>query len=315
MAERISVLNLSIVIPAYNEQEVVAHTLKHVYAEAIKVTDSFEIIIVDDGSTDQTAYEVLRLKNSIPQLRLISNIRNYGHSESLITGICQSKGTYVLTMDVDMQHPPRLIPEMYGIMVNNPEVDVVQGLRESRDSEPLLKKIAAKVFYSLINRLTNLKIIPNASDFRMMNSNTIKMIIDLPEKNKTLRFLIPYLGRNVRILSFKDEARYAGQSKYSWNKMFKFGLSSLISFSAKPLYFIAIIGFISSVILIFSAISTFLVWLFAKTIPGWTSIVLFILFSNALILTSLGVLGLYIGRIYESALARPISIYKEIDTE
>jgi dolichol-phosphate mannosyltransferase len=313
MAERISVLNLSIVIPAYNEQEVVAHTLKHVYAEAIKVTDSFEIIIVDDGSTDQTANEVLRLKNSIPQLRLISNIRNYGHSESLITGICQSKGTYVLTMDVDMQHPPRLIPEMYDTMRKNADIDVVQGLREGRDFDSIPKKIAAKFFYYLITRLTNLRITPNASDFRLMNASSVKSIKDLPEKNKTIRFLIPYLGLKVQILTFKDEARFAGKSKYSWKKMFNFGLSSVISFSAKPLYTIALIGFLASVVLILSAISTFLVWLFAKTIPGWTSIVLFVLSSNAVILASLGLLGLYIGRIYETTLGRPSSIWHEIE--
>jgi dolichol-phosphate mannosyltransferase len=305
------VITLSIVIPAYNEQEVISHSLREIANVLSGTAEIYEIIVVNDGSTDKTADEVINLARDIPQIRLINSNRNYGHSEALAIGMKQSRGKLVLTMDSDMQHPPKLIQKMLQTIRNKPEIDVVQGLRESRDSDPFLKKFAAKSFYSLMSSLTNLQIIPNASDFRLMNSKTVKLINELPERKKTLRFLIPYLGLKISVVKFKDEKRFAGKSKYSWKKMISFGLSSVISFSAKPLYLVAIVGLFAAVSLVVMAVVTLFVWLYAKTIPGWTSLVLFILSSNAVILSSLGILGLYIGRIYETSLGRPSSLWTE----
>ena len=306
--------DLSIVIPIYNEEEGVSSLSSRLISAVESISTEYEIIFVNDGSNDSSSDEVLKVKHGNGKVRLISLARNYGHMEALSTGLRVSKGNYIVTMDGDLQHPPEIIPSMYKLIFENDKLDVIQAVRSNRDIDSLFKKITAKFFYKFSARLTGVAVIPHAADFRIMNRKTVETINLLPEKNKILRFLIPELGFNVDTIEFVCDERMTGYSKYSFRRMFAFAFDSIISFSTKPLRMMSIIGFALSAIFMFGSIVTFGIWFFAKTVPGWTSIFLVLLTSNALVLGSLGLLGEYVAKIREATIGRPHARWFEINS-
>ena len=221
-------------------------------------------------------------------------------------------------MDADLQDPPELLPSMLDILrrsnFNNSELssyDVVQGFRLEREIDSFFKRKSASFYYKLIKKITGVEVIPNAADFRVISRAALDILLNLPEENKIYRLLIPKIGMNVYPFPFPRGERFAGSTKYSLKKMISLGVDSIITFSFLPLRFLAIGGTFISLTLFFLALATFFLWIFQATIPGWTSLVLLILSLNSLIFAAIGLLGEYVGRIYEIAQKRPAVIWTE----
>jgi dolichol-phosphate mannosyltransferase len=271
----------------------------------------YEIILIDDGSSDSSIEKAIELKKVFAEVRLISMQNNHGHMRALETGMKESKGKYVLTMDCDLQDPPGALSEMYSI-IKQSSVSCVQAVRVDRSNDTLLKKHSAQMYYKLIRLLTGVSVIRNAADFRMLSQEASEFLCKLPEKKKIFRLLIPYFGLKTIEYPIIRDHRVAGKTKYSVRKMFSLAIDSFLSFSTKPLRLILY----SSVFFLFAAVSVgfFAIYGFVSgnTVPGWTSLVLVMIFLFSILMSGLSMIGIYVGRIYDEILNRPSLRYHEI---
>jgi glycosyltransferase involved in cell wall biosynthesis len=310
-------VEISIIIPAFNEEESITHSLEVIDFVVSKITNNFEIIVVNDGSTDSTKQLIILAKTTEARLRLIDSSVNRGHMAALEAGLRASSGNFIVSIDADMQDDPNVIADMYSIIKQKDEAgnqiyDVVQAVRTTRSSDTVFKRISAKIYYKLIRKLTGIPIAHHAADFRMITKKTNEILCALPENRKIYRLLIPSIGFNVFNLETVRHKRYAGASKYHLSKMINLALNSFLDFSIKPLRLMIKVGLFSTLIMFSFGIATLLLWVNGSTIPGWTSLVFLLLASNSLIVLSLGVLGVYIGNLHEQVKARPSGIWKEI---
>lgn len=307
---------LSVVIPAFNEELVLKETIKRVKNELVKFRIEHEIIVVNDGSTDSTLELCRRLQQEY-KIRIINLSRNLGHMAAITAGLEASNGEFVATMDADLQDPPEDLASMYDIIYQNnyksdEKIDVIQAFRKDRTTDSKLKCFTAAVYYKLIEKLTGIQLIHHAADFRIMKREVVNALLDLPEKNRIYRLLIPKLGFNVEPYAITRHQRFAGETKYSKQKMAQLALDSVFAFSYKPIRFFSYLGFISSIVLLVSSLITLIISLIYNTVPGWPSIALFILGINTFLFAGLGIIGEYVGRIYELVQARPATKWREL---
>jgi dolichol-phosphate mannosyltransferase len=312
--------SLSIVIPAFNEELVLKETIKRIKNVLTKAKISHEIIIVNDGSTDNT----LQLCFAIQQeygIRVINLSRNYGHMAAITAGLESSHGNFIATMDADLQDPAEDLVPMFKIITKtrnhrvSQAIDVVQAFRSDRVNDTWFKRTTAHSYYKIIKRLTGIELIPHAADFRIITREVANVLIELPERNRIYRLLIPKLGVNIQPYPIVRAKRYAGVTKYSTLKMIELFLDSVFAFSNKPLKIFSIFGFFSSLFLISASSITFLLSMVVATVPGWLSLVLLLLGINAFLFSGLGLLGEYTGRIYELVQARPIVKWHEVKNQ
>jgi dolichol-phosphate mannosyltransferase len=296
-------VDLSIIVPLYNEELVVEAVIQKIFEEAVSIGMTFEVIAVNDGSTDQTEKILMSLQKDRKQLRVVSFYRNWGHMAAISEGLLKSQGQLVVTLDGDFQDPPEyiklLISKYQESMALGEPVDVVQTVRIDRSSDTFFKKITAKIYYKVIRRLTGVKIIAHAADFRLLNRNAINVINSMDESMKIYRILIPYLGLKTALVPIRRDARRAGESKYSIKAMVKLALNSFLSFSSTPLRLVGVFSFFLSIFLLLLAGIFLLLWMNGFAIPGWTSIVLLMTSINCLIFAVLGLLGEFVSRIYD----------------
>jgi polyisoprenyl-phosphate glycosyltransferase len=305
------VVNLTVVIPVFNEELVIKESLQKIDSVLSDMGVSSEIIVVDDGSDDLTIQTCISATLAHSKLRLIKLAQNYGHMEALTVGMKEAHGSWIATIDADLQDPPSLLAEMYKIAIKG-EHQVVQAVRTSRTTDGFFKKKSASIFYRLMKFLTNGASVSQAADFRLLSKSVAQQLCNLPERDKIYRLLIPTLGYSVKTVNFERQPRLAGVSKYDYKKMLQLALSSAFSFSTKPLQLITRMGFILSILLLSGSFLVLLLKFFVPTISGWTSIVLLILASNAFIIFAIGVLGEYIGMIFRQIQNRPTSFYHEV---
>lgn len=313
---------LSVVIPAYNEEEVIAESLNRINSILVAKNIEFEILVCNDGSSDGTLLECLKFVGQIP-LRIIELGTNVGHMSAIRAGLEASKGDYVVTIDADLQDPPEYIPEMFDLMFENAFTrdendkrkvpDVVQAFRSDRSLDSFLKRKSATLYYYFIKKLTGISLTPHAADFRIMTRRVVDVLIGLPEGRPVYRLLIPKLGFIIVNFPIKRAERFAGVTKYTYRKMFSLALDSIVSFTYKPLRIFSYLGFISSFVLFTLSIFTFAAANLGTTVPGWASIALLILSANAFLFAGMGLLGEYVGRIYELVQARPTVLWKEVE--
>lgn len=300
---RFNTVDLSIIVPLYNEELVVEAVIRKIFEEALSIGMTFEVIAVNDGSTDLTEKILMSLKKDYEQLRVVSFYRNWGHMAAISEGLLKSKGQLVVTLDGDFQDPPeyiKLLVTKYQELISLEEpVDVVQTVRVDRTSDSLFKRMTAKLYYKVIRQLTGVKIIAHAADFRLLNRNAVNVINLMDESMKIYRILIPYLGLKTVGVSIRRDARRAGESKYSIKAMVKLALNSFLSFSSTPLRLVGIFSFFLSIFLLFLAGIFLLLWMNGFAIPGWTSIVLLMTSINCLVFAVLGLLGEFVSRIYD----------------
>jgi dolichol-phosphate mannosyltransferase len=299
---------ISIVAPVFNEDENLPEFFRRMTVVLYRIDYDSEVIIVDDGSSDDSL--VLSKKQSLVDKRFktISFSRNFGHQSAILAGITHSKGAAVVIMDSDLQDPPELIPDLIAKWKLG--TDVVHAQRIERKGESLFKKVSAMLFYRLIDWMSDTALPRNVGDFRLMDRRVVDVLLSLGEKSLYLRGMVAWVGFKQDFISFDRDARHAGKTKYSFSKMTNLALDALLSFSDRPLRVLTQLG------LLVTSLSFMLILFFLGTLllgssspeRGWLSIVLISLFLGGVQLICFGVLGEYIGRIYREAKNRPLFI-------
>ena len=301
-------INLSIVIPAHNEAQNIPRLLERL-ERVLRDREGWELIIVDDGSTDDTLSVIKKFASRTRQLRFLALTRNFGHQTALKAGLDHASGDCVISLDADLQHPPELIPEMIRNWQSGYEV--VNMIRMDANVPPL-KRLTSRFFYWLSNAISDYRIEPGSSDFRLLDRRVVDVLRDIRERNLFLRGLIPWLGFRQVNLPYTQEARAGGESKYGIRGMVELALRGITSSSLRPLHIATVIGLLMS---LFAAIyAVYALWvklILGTAIAGWTSVLISILLIGGIQLLMLGVLGEYLGRTLTEAKGRPAYVLRE----
>ncbi|MCL2030145.1 MAG: glycosyltransferase family 2 protein [Oscillospiraceae bacterium] len=302
-------MTLSVVVPLYNEEEVIAESYRQLTEALESCGESYELIFVNDGSRDQTWAMAHALAMRDKRLKLLCFSRNFGHQTAITAGMDHASGDAVVVIDADLQDPPSVIPAMVEKWREG--YDVVYGRRTRRKGETLFKKATAKAFYRGVNAMTDVDIPVDAGDFRLLDRKVIEALKALPERNRYVRGLVSWVGFRQAAVDYVREERFAGVTKYPLRKMLRLAADAVTAFSYKPLklsiYIGAVMAALCFAFLLFVIVQRVF---FPDTIQlsGWASLTAISLFCNGIILLMLGIMGEYIGRIYDEAKARPIYI-------
>lgn len=301
----------SVVVPMYNEEAVLAETYRRLTGVMENSGFTYEIVFVNDGSRDKTGSMLREICDKDSRVRLIDFSRNFGHQIAITAGMDHSSGQCVVVIDGDLQDPPELIPEMVGMWKDG--YDVVYGKRISRKGESVFKKLTASLFYRFLRSMTDVNIPVDTGDFRLIDRKVCDALKHVNERNRYVRGLISWLGFKQTAIEFEREERFAGETKYPLKKMLKLALDGVTTFSYKPLKLASYIGTIISITSFLYLIFVLAQRLFfPETVqPGWASILAVTLFFNGITLLMLGIIGEYIGRIYDEAKGRPLYIIRE----
>lgn len=300
----------SVVVPMYNEEAVIEETHRRLKAVMDGTGEPYELIFVNDGSRDSTVEIVNRLCRENPHLRLVNFSRNFGHQIAITAGMDYAQGDAIVVIDADLQDPPEVILKMIEKWKEGYEV--VYGKRLKRKGETLFKKLTALMFYRLLRSMTNFDIPLDTGDFRLIDRKVCDVLKGLKEKNRFVRGLVSWVGFRQTSVEYVREERWAGETKYPLKKMVRFAMDGITSFSHQPLRLATYIGFAISGLSFIYLLIVVLQRLFTNTTAwGWTSIVAINLFFNGIVLILLGVIGEYIGRIYDETKNRPLYIVRE----
>lgn len=301
----------SVVVPLYNEEEVLLETYKRLTKVMDSTNDLYEIIFVNDGSRDKTADMVYEICNNDSKIKLIDFARNFGHQTAITAGMDYSEGQAIVVIDADLQDPPELIPKMLEKWKEG--YDVVYGKRLAREGETFFKKLTAKVFYRFLRSMTDVEIPVDTGDFRLIDRKVADALKLVNERNRYIRGIISWLGFKQIGVEFNRDKRFAGETKYPLRKMLKFAFDAITSFSYKPLKLASYTGFFLSLSSFIYLLFILYTKLFAREFiqAAWASPLAVNLFFNGIILMILGIIGEYIGRIYDEAKGRPLYIIRE----
>jgi dolichol-phosphate mannosyltransferase len=302
---------LSVIIPCYNEEPVLRATHERLsnVLKAMPGVD-YELIFVNDGSRDRTQEILAELQTFDPRSRVLLLSRNFGHQIAVTAGLAEAAGDAVVIIDADLQDPPEVIPQMVQLWRDGNEV--VYGIRIERDGESRFKLWTAKVFYRLINRLSETKMPLDAGDFRLLDRKVVEVIKAMPERARFLRGMVSWAGFRQVAIPYDRAARHAGESKYPLMKMIHFAMDGIISFSLVPLKLAIWTGFLSIWIAVAGIIVAIVDRLLDKNLTrGWASLFVAVLFMGGVQLVSLGILGEYLGRIYTEVKRRPLYVVQE----
>ncbi len=307
---------ISIVVPCYNEEPV----LDKFYAEINKVSYEmsevdFEFIFVDDGSRDGTLKEIEKLREKDQRVRFISFSRNFGKEAGLLAGLDYAKGDYVATMDADLQDPPALLPEMYKD-IQSGEYDCVGTRRVSRTGEPPIRSFFARMFYKLINKMSKVEMVDGARDFRLMTRQMVDAIISMREYNRYSKGLFSFVGFRTKWIEYENVQRAAGETHWSFWKLFVYAIDGICAFSTVPLVIAAVLGlafcliaFIMIIVIIVKTLA------FGDSVGGWPSLICVILMMGGLQLLALGVIGEYLAKTYLETKGRPVYIVRRTEKD
>lgn len=301
---------ISFVVPVYNEEDSL-NLFNERLTRVLKSIDmSYEIIYIDDGSSDNSLNIIKNFAND-SKVKFISFSRNFGKESAMLAGLKFSKGDLVCIMDADLQHPPELIPQMINEIDDN--TDVVATIRMNRNSTSKFYNFGAKKFYKIMNRTgKGVKLTPGVQDFRIMKRQVVESILSLKEKRRFSKGIFNWVGYNTKYIEIKDYKRLRGTTKWKFMDSFRYGIDGIISFSTAPLDLAIFLGTILSTIGFFYALYIAIKTLvLGKDVPGFATIVCLLLIIGGVNLIFLGIIGSYIGRIYEEVKNRPSYIIKE----
>ena len=306
---------ISLVVPCYNEQEVI----KLFYDEIQKIKKdfknvSFEIIFVNDGSKDRTL-ELMRELSKNDDVRYVSFSRNFGKEAAMYAGLEASTGDYVAIMDADLQDPPALLKEMYEILESK-EYDSVATRRVTRKGEPVIRSFFARLYYKIINKISKTEIVDGARDFRLMTRQMVDSVLSLKEYNRFSKGIFSWVGYRTKWLEYENVERAAGETKWSFWKLFLYSLESIVAFSTVPLSIASVMGilfcFVAFIIIIFIIVRTLM---FGDPTSGWPSMVCIMFFIGGVQLLCLGIMGQYLSKTYLEVKKRPIYIVAETEKD
>lgn len=304
--------SISILAPVYNEEPVLPELYRRVKAVMDDLGYPWELVLVDDGSHDRSAEVIAGLHEQDKRVKGVSFSRNFGFQVAVTAGLDHAQGDAVILTDADLQDPPEVFPDM--IEKWRQGYDVVYGVRASREGETWFKLLTAKVFYRLIYRITDIEIPLDTGDFRLMDRRVVNAIRRMPERNRFLRGMVPWVGYKQTGVPYERRARYAGESKFSSVKqMLPFAIDAITSFSYLPLQLATYMGFILAAVSLLAIIAVIAVRLFGPSSPllGQATTLVTVLFLGGVQLISLGIIGEYLGRIYDEVKGRPLYLVEE----
>jgi glycosyltransferase involved in cell wall biosynthesis len=302
-------ITLSIVIPLYNEAALLRETLLEIQRYVSPLGMDYEFVLVNDGSTDRTWDIIRSLASTAKEIKGIKLSRNFGKEAAISTGLSFASGEAVIVIDGDLQHPPELIPEMVKYWKEG-TADIVEAVKVDRGSEPISYRLRARVFYTMMKSMTGLDI-HDASDYKLIDRKVMAAHNSLPESSRFFRGMISWLGFKKVQVPFSVKERTKGQSRWPLRQLIRLAINASTSFSSLPLHLITILGMITFLISVIISIQTLYMKFSGKAVSGFTTVILLLLFIGSVLMISLGIIGVYISRIFEEVKRRPISVIEE----
>ena len=308
---------ISVIVPCYNEQD--ALPLFYEEMEKVRKNDfediQFEYIFVNDGSKDETLQEMKALSKKDEKVRYISFSRNFGKEAAMFAGLEAATGDYVTLMDADLQDPPSLLKQMYDC-IKNEGYDCVATRRVTRKGEPPIRSFFARLFYKIINKMSDVEMVDGARDYRLMTKQMVDAIISVKEYNRYSKGIFSFVGFNTKWLEYENIERVAGETKWSFWKLFKYAIEGITAFSTTPLIISSVIGllfcFVAFILILVIIIKTLV---YGDPTSGWPSMVCIMFFVSGIQLFSLGIIGQYLSKTYLEVKNRPIYIIKETEKD
>lgn len=308
--ERSGMRRISVVVPVFNEEEIIGLFYDRMTA-VLRALDglAWEIIFVDDGSKDGSYARLAALAERDPGVKVVKFSRNFGHQIAITAGVDACCGDCVVVIDSDLQDPPEVIPSM--VEQWRAGFDVVYGVRSEREGETAMKLMTASMFYRLLSRLTNVQIPTNVGDFRLMSRRVVDQLKLLREKDRFVRGLVSWVGFKQTGVTYHRQARAAGVTKYPLGKMVKFAFDGITSFSTAPLKLATWTGYLAAIAAVLYLLSVFVQRAMGITVEGWATIMVAMLFLGSVQLICLGILGEYLGRVFNEVKPRPMYVVEE----
>ena len=302
---------VTIIVPCYNEQESLPYFYQETVSVLQKINYDYEFLFVNDGSKDGTLPILRELAAQDEHITYLSFSRNFGKEAAMFAGFCNASGDYVAVMDADMQDPPALLPQMLEILESG-EYDSVATRRENREGEPPIRSFFARMFYRIINKISDADIVDGARDFRLMKREMVEAIVEMGENNRFSKGIFGWIGFRTYWLSYKNVERVAGETKWSFWKLFKYSIDGIVNFSQVPLSIASIGGIILTLVAFIMVIVVAIRKLiFGDPVDGWASLVCIITFFGGIQLFCMGIIGQYIAKIYLETKHRPHYIVLE----
>jgi polyisoprenyl-phosphate glycosyltransferase len=302
---------ISIVVPVFNEEESLRELYRRISAVMDHLHVSFELIFIDDGSTDNSLEIMLEICEKDKNVKILQLSRNFGHQSAIIAGIDHSHGKAVIMMDSDLQHPPELIEKL--VEKWHEGNDIVYTCRDETHNASVFKRLTSRTFYMVVNRLAEVSISPGAADFRLLDRSVIESLQTFGERSIFLRGIINWVGYQQTSISYRADARYKGESKYSTLRMLRFAMHGITSFSSIPLYISALLGiFISLSSFLYAGMVIYMRLFTNRAVEGWTSVMVALLFLGGIHLITLGIQGIYLGQVYKEVKGRPRYLIRRV---
>lgn len=297
---------ISLIIPCYNEEAGLGILYKALTEVSAKMSEyDFEYLLINDGSKDSTLDLITEFADGDPRVKYISFSRNFGKEAAMYAGFCNAKGDYVTVMDSDMQDPPSLLPQMVEILEQG-EYDSVATRRVTRAGEPPVRSFFARAFYKIINRISDANVVDGARDFRLMRREMVDTIVSMGEANRFSKGIFGWIGFKTYWLSYENVERAAGETKWSFWKLFKYAIDGMVNFSQAPLMISAWVGFFFVLVSLLAIVFVFVRKLvYGGSVEGWASLVCIMLFIAGVQLFCMGVMGSYLAKIYQESKHRP----------
>ena len=293
---------LSVVLPSYNEEEMVPVAARTVHEILAAEGIDHELLFVDDGSKDATWQRIREAAASVPAVRGVHFSRNFGKEAAIFAGLSKARGDCVAVIDCDLQHPPEKLVEMYRLWEQG--FEVVEGVKADRGKESVMHRFAAKTFYAIISRATGIDM-SRASDFKLLDRKAVNVILTMREKRAFFRALSSWVGFRTTEVSYEVRERTAGESKWSTWSLMKYAVSNITAFTAMPLHLVTVFGVLTLLISVVLGIIALVQKIAGTALGGFTTVIILLLFLGSLIMISLGIIGYYVGNIYEEIKDRP----------
>ncbi|MDQ8836372.1 glycosyltransferase family 2 protein [Streptococcus ruminantium] len=303
---------ISVIVPCFNEEEVIPYFYEAMEKVRREMEEEFEYLFVNDGSKDGTLKVLRQLATEDTKVRYLSFSRNFGKEAALYAGLQEAQGDLITVMDVDLQDPPEMLIEMKALLEVNSDLDCVGTRRVSRDGEPPIRSFFAKLFYKLMNRISQVEVVDGARDFRLMRRQMVDAILSVSEYNRFSKGIFAWIGFETKYLPYKNVERVAGATSWSFWKLLSYSVEGIINFSDTPLNLASYTGFFTFLLsLVLMALIVFKTLVFGEATIGWPSTICIILFLGGLQLMTIGILGKYLAKVFLETKKRPIYIIKE----
>lgn len=304
---------ITLVIPLLNEESNINELLLRLKSTLENLGKSWEIILVDDGSSDHTFQKIRQFAKEDPRLIGISLSRNFGQQIALIAGLNEARGKLIITLDADLQHPPELIPRLIEVQLEG--YDIVNTKRVEHQGTGRFKKWSSAGFYAILNKLSDVKLEPGSADFRLFTRRALDAFLAFPEKDRFNRGLVVWMGFKQGLVSYVAPPRTQGQTNYTMKRMMRLGLDGITAFSSKPLRISAYLGIFTTIVGLLYLIYALVAFLTGHTSPGWTSLIAVVVLLGGVQLLCMGIIGEYIARIYNESKNRPLFFIKDTTRE